>query len=149
MKKILGVLVIIGGSLSAVMAQDAPPPPPPGGGFPQGGGQRMQMMQMPTFADLDKNKDKKLSKDEFAAALPPQAAQFAAQAFEMTDENKDGFIDETEFTNSQRRMMGGGGGMQVRLGEVLVRSLDKNADHKVSAQEFSGIKEVFTKLDRD
>ena len=51
-----------------VLAQDAPPMPP--GGQP-GGGMRMQF-QMPSFADLDKNKDKKISKDEFPSQFPPQ-----------------------------------------------------------------------------
>src|SRR5688572_8474416 len=79
--------VIFGCAVSA-LAQEGPPPPPPmpGGGF--GGGQRMQM-QMPSFSDLDKNKDKKISKDE----APPQMARF----FDFVDTNKDGFLDETEW----------------------------------------------------
>ena len=146
MKKILGIVMIVGGIAGWASAQDGHPPMPPGG-FPQGGGQRMQMMQPPQFADLDKNKDKKVSKEEFSAAMPPQMAQMIPQIFDSMDENKDGSIDETEWANGQRRMMGGGG--RIPLGDAMMRYLDKNADSKVSAEEFGGLKALFTNLDRD
>ena len=147
MKKVLGIVMIVGGLAGGAAAQEGHPPMPPGG-FPQGGGQRMQMMQPPQFADIDKNKDKKLSKEEFAAFMPPQMAQMIPQIFDGMDENKDGSVDETEWANGQRRMMGGGGA-RIALGDAMMRYLDKNTDSKVSAEEFGGLKALFTNLDRD
>ena len=46
--------------------------------------------QMPNFAELDKNKDKKISRDEMPSQFPPQI-------FDRWDTNKDGFVDEEEF----------------------------------------------------
>ena len=146
MKKVLGIMMIVGGIAGGAAAQEGHPPMPSGGGFPQGGGQRM--MQPPQFADIDKNKDKKLSKEEFAAFMPPQMAQMIPQIFDGMDENKDGSVDETEWANGQRRMMGGGGG-RIPLGDAMMRYLDKNADSKVSAEEFGGLKALFANLDRD
>ena len=108
---------------------------------------RMQM-QMPTFADLDKNKDKKLSRDE----VPPQ---FPQQFFDRMDENKDSFIDEEEWNRSMSRFRsGGGGGERVmmggpRLGESLTKFLDGNSDTKVSREEFARVSELFDRLDTD
>src|SRR4051812_23231132 len=85
---LLGVPAVAG-------AQDAPPQGPPPGGMGGGGGMR----QMPQFADLDKNKDKKISKDEWPSQMP-------AQFFDRLDTNHDGFIDETEW-NAMRQRYGG------------------------------------------
>lgn len=144
--------MVVCGLAGAVLAQEGHPPPMPPGGFPQGGPQRMQQFQMPQFGDLDKNKDKKLSKAEYAAGLSsiaPQMAQMIDRIFDMSDENKDGFVDETEWANGQRRMGGGGGPTRVALGDAMLRFLDKNTDTKVTAEEFSGLKALFTNLDRD
>ena len=43
--------------------------------------------------------------------------------FDRWDENKDGFIDETEFARSRQRMGGG-----AQLGERLNRFLDADKD---------------------
>ena len=86
-------LALIIGSATVASAQDAPPPPPPNFG---GGGQRM-MFQFPAFAELDKNKDKKLSKDE----VPPQ---FPPQMFDRVDTNHDGSNDEEEWKALAARM---------------------------------------------
>lgn len=118
------------GSATFVSAQDGPPAGPPGG-F-QGGGQRFQM---PSFADLDKNKDKKISKDEFQG--PPQF-------FDRLDENKDGFIDEEEY-NRIRQRMGGGGNFSERLKAFL----DTNKDGTVTREEFATIARLFDALDGD
>ena len=61
----LSLAVIVGGATVA-SAQDAPPPPPPGFG---GGGQRMMQFQMPTFAELDKNKDKEAQQGRDASSV--------------------------------------------------------------------------------
>ena len=99
--------------------------------------------QMPSFADLDKNKDKKISRDEWPS-------QFA-QAFDRLDTNHDGFIDEEEFNAMRNRFGGGGGGMGggPRTGESLTKLLDANADGKVSREEFAKILSLFDILDKD
>jgi len=139
MKRFLGLAVFISVAATSALAQDAPPMPP--GGQP-GGGMRMQM---PSFADLDKNKDKKISRDEFPNSMP-------AQAFDRLDTNHDGFIDEEEWNAMRARFGGGaGGGMGggPRTGESLTKLLDANADGKVSRDEFAKILSLFDILDKD
>jgi Ca2+-binding EF-hand superfamily protein len=119
-----------------VAAQDAPPPPVAiGGGFRQG------PPQMPNFADLDKDKDKKLSKKEFTSTMPEQA-------FDFIDTNKDGFVDETEWNTAMSRFRGGAGG-GPRTGENLLKLLDANTDNNVSSEEFAHIESLFDNLDQD
>jgi Ca2+-binding EF-hand superfamily protein len=101
---------------------------------------RMQF-QMPSFAELDKNKDKKLSREE----MPPQ---FSAQAFDRVDTNHDGFIDEEEWS-AMRSRFGGGMGGGPRAGENLAKLLDANGDGKVSRDEFAKILSLFDTLDKD
>jgi Ca2+-binding EF-hand superfamily protein len=148
MNKVLGLLfslsVLAGGTIVA-SAQDHPPPPPPGFG---GGGQRM--MQFPTFADLDKNKDKKISKDEMPSQLPPQM-------FDRMDSNRDGSVDEEEWKAMMAQFSGGGGGrpgerMMIqgpRPTESLSKLLDGDSDTKISREEFGKIVTLFDKLDKD
>ncbi len=145
MKRFFGLLVFIAVPAGNVLAQDQPPPPPPGGFG--GGGQRMVQFQMPTFAELDKNKDKKISKDEFPSQFPPQA-------FDRMDTNHDGFIDEEEWKTMTSQFTGGGrggGGMGggPRTGESLTKFLDANADGKVSREEFAKVVSLFDILDKD
>jgi len=108
----------------------------------------MMQFQMPTFADLDKNKDKKISKDEFPSQFPPQA-------FDRFDANHDGSIDEEEWKAVTSRFgggPGGGGGMMVggpRTGESMTKLLDANTDGKVSREEFAKIVSLFDVLDKD
>lgn len=144
MNKFFGLffsLLVIVGWVTVASAQDVPVPPPPGG---FGGGQRMQF-QMPTFADLDKNKDKKISKDEFPSQFPPQL-------FDRIDTNHDGSIDEEEWKTMQAQFSGGRGQMMVggpRLGESLTKLLDANSDGQVSREEFAKIVTLFDALDKD
>jgi Ca2+-binding EF-hand superfamily protein len=133
MKTFLGLLVFVAVSGTA-LAQDAPPTPP------QGGGGQMRQFQMPSFAELDKNKDGKISRDEFPS-------QFPAQMFDRIDTNHDGFIDETEWNAMRARFGGGGGG--PRTGESLLKLLDANGDGKVSRDEFAKILTLFDVLDKD
>ena len=131
--------LVIFGCAGIVSAQEGPPPFPQGG--PPGGGRQMQM-QMPAFGDLDKNKDKKLSKDEFPSQMPPQM-------FDRMDDNKDGFVDETEWTASMNRFRGGQGGGGPRISESLTKFMDANTDGKVTHDEFAVIVRVFDFLDKD
>ncbi|HLG18052.1 MAG TPA: EF-hand domain-containing protein [Blastocatellia bacterium] len=126
--------IAVAGCVAVVPAQEPPPMPPPGG---------MQTMrfQMPTFEEMDKNKDKKISKDEF-----PGPQQF----FDRLDENKDGVLDEEEVNRSRSRMMmGGPGGGGMRLNENLTKFLDADADTKVSREEFAKLLQLFDVLDKD
>lgn len=124
---------MLGGALMAAAQEDMPPQP-----IGARGGQGRPNFQMPEFADLDKNKDKKISKDEF-----PQ--NFPSQFFDRLDENKDGFIDEQEWSRSRQRFAGGGRGM----GDRFTQFMDANKDGKVSDSEFAKISEVFDALDKD
>jgi len=138
MKRFFGLLILILLTAGSVFAQDPPPMPPAGG---PGGGQMRMQFQMPSFAELDKNKDKKLSREE----MPPQ---FPAQAFDRVDTNHDGFIDEEEW-NAMRSRFGGGMGGGPRTGENLAKFLDANGDGKVSRDEFAKILSLFDTLDKD
>lgn len=146
MKRLFGIfsaLAILVLCSTGALAQDAPPQ----GGPPRGG--RMQFQQMPTFAELDKNNDKKISKDEFPSRFPPQS-------FERSDANNDGSIDEEEW-NAMRTRFGGGSGYSMgggpaggpRTGENLAKFLDGNADGKVSRDEFTKMTSLFDALDKD
>jgi Ca2+-binding EF-hand superfamily protein len=140
MKKFFGLmlfLTVAAGGAATASAQDMPPGPPGGGGPP--GGMRMQF-QMPSFADLDKNKDKKLSRDEMPG-------QFPAQVFDRLDENKDGFVDEEEWGRMRSRFGGPGGG--PALGERMVKFMDANHDGKISREEFAKVEQLFDTLDAD
>jgi Ca2+-binding EF-hand superfamily protein len=141
MKRFFGLAMFVAVMATGVQAQDAPPMPP--GGQP-GGGMRMQF-QLPSFAELDKNKDKKISRDEFPS-------QFPAQVFDRLDTNHDGFLDEEEFNAMRNRFVGGGGGGMgggPRTGESLIKPLDANADGKISRDEFAKILSLFDILDKD
>lgn len=117
-----------------VLAQEGPPPPQEGG--------RGRGFQMPNFSELDKNKDKKLSRDEVPS-------QFPAQFFDRIDENHDGIIDEEEWNRRTRGGPGGGGGDRPRMNEQLSKFLDTNNDGKLTRDEFAHITKLFEVLDRD
>jgi len=133
MRKVFFSLMFVAGLAAPAVAQEPPPMPPPGN--IGGGGMRFQM---PTFAELDKNKDKKLSRDEMPSMMPPQA-------FDRLDENHDGFIDEEEWNRMRGRMTGG----MTRTGESLMKLLDSDKDGKVTQEEFAKIVSIFTHLDQD
>lgn len=138
-------LAVLAASASLASAQDQPPGPPPG----FGGGQRIMQFQMPSFADLDKNKDKKISKDEFPSQFPPQM-------FDNIDTNHDGSIDEEEWKAMTSRFAAGRGAggerMMIggpRVGENMLKLLDANSDGKVTREEFAKILSLFDALDKD
>lgn len=137
-------LTLMTGSATGAFAQDPPPTPPPGGFGGPGGGQMRMQFQTPAFEELDKNKDKKLSRDEMPA-------QFPAQVFDRVDTNRDGLVDEEEWNAMRARFGSGGGGMtgRTRVGEGLTRLLDGNADGKVTRDEFAKVVSLFETLDKD
>jgi len=128
---------MFGGAMVA-SAQEGPPPQEPPQGPPRGGGQGMRF-QIPSFQELDKNKDHKISRDEWPSNLPPQL-------FDRIDENHDGVIDEDEY-NRWRSRAGAGGG--ARFSEGLMKFLDVNHDGKITREEFARITQLFDLLDQD
>lgn len=110
------------GASKAAVAEGAAPAGPGGPGGPKGeggprgegggpgGGRRGGRFKPPTFAEMDKDKDGKVSKEEF----PEQMRPF----FDFMDTNQDGFMDKDEekAANERRKQMeaqggfGGGGG---------------------------------------
>ncbi|PYP84257.1 MAG: hypothetical protein DMF61_20385 [Blastocatellia bacterium AA13] len=126
------LLLLLAGTAEQAVAQETGPPPQ----TDNPGGRRGGQFQMPNFAEMDKNKDKKISRDEFKGP---------AQMFDRLDENKDGFIDEEEWN---RRRTGGGGG-PGRMGESFMKLLDANHDSKVTREEFAKIVQLFDSLDKD
>jgi Ca2+-binding EF-hand superfamily protein len=86
---------------------------------------------------MDKNKDKKISRDEFPG--PPQF-------FDRIDENHDGFIDEAEYKKFRERIANGG---SQRLSEMMLKYLDTDHDGKISRAEFTAIMQIFDSLDKD
>jgi Ca2+-binding EF-hand superfamily protein len=131
-KRLFAALFLLALLSISALAQDAPPMPPPGG-FQD----RQMQFRMPTFAELDKNKDKKLTRDEMPNAPP--------QIFDSMDQNKDGVIDEEEFGRLRNFRAGGG----PRMGESLVKALDANSDGKISRDEFAKVLSLFDSLDQD
>lgn len=147
MRRVLGILVsltVMTVGTTIAYAQDPPPHAPPAGGFEgPGAGQMRMQFQMPTFSELDKNKDKKLSRDEMPA-------QFPSQVFDRVDANRDGFVDEEEWNAMRARFGGGGGGVgRARVGESLTKLLDGDADGKVTRDEFARVVSLFETLDKD
>jgi len=53
-------------------------------------------MSIPDFAVLDANKDGKVTKDEFLAALPADQKAVGERVFAARDANKDGVITREE-----------------------------------------------------
>lgn len=49
------------------------------------------------FAALDKNSDKKLSKEEYLAPLDAEKKDKGGNRFDMGDKNKDGFLSLEEY----------------------------------------------------
>lgn len=53
-------------------------------------------VQFPDFETMDKNKDGKVTREEFIASLPPEGRSVGARVFDARDTNKDGVITKDE-----------------------------------------------------
>jgi Ca2+-binding EF-hand superfamily protein len=91
------------------------------------------------FQDLDKNRDGKVSLEEYLAfhgAESPLRRQFLEYEFRKYDRNGDGFIAHEEYL------------APVSL-EDEFRGVDKNRDGRISPDEFLQGERLFRRLDRN
>jgi Ca2+-binding EF-hand superfamily protein len=91
------------------------------------------------FQDLDKNRDGKVTLEEYLAffrADHPQRRQFLGYEFRKYDRNGDGFITHEEHW------------APVTLADEF-RGLDKNQDGRISPDEFLQGERLFRRLDRN
>jgi len=72
----------------------------------------------------DANKDGRVTREEYA--------QSRLQMFDKLDRNDDGFVDQEDAPKVRRRQGGGGERM-----EALKDGLDRNADGRISREEFA------------
>ena len=86
------------------------------------------------MADFDKNKDGKVSKEEF---------QGPDELFTRMDKNSDGFIDESEAPKGRPEHGKPGHGRD------FMADFDKNKDGKVSKGEFQGPADAFAHMDKN
>jgi len=114
-----------------------------GGGFAPGGFGPGRFISERMFTDGDKNKDSKISQEEFAA--------LADAWFDKLDTDKTGKLDRDAFSERFGNIMGPppegapggrGGGPNRFVGQGFFGAADSNKDGKVSRDEF---KATFTK----
>jgi len=82
------------------------------------------------LAELDTNKDKQVSRDEFNAGV--------MKRFDGLDANHDGFVTKEEMQAAAKK-----------FGEGAFGKLDKNGDGKIGKDEFPGAPERFAALDKN
>lgn len=92
----------------------------------------------PAFSNLDKDSDKKISREEWKG--PPEA-------FDRVDANHDGSVDESEW-NAAPPPVGFHGDGGPFVGQLL-KTLDTDGDGNLSQAEFNQAAGFFDKLDQD
>ncbi|RLS58108.1 MAG: hypothetical protein DWH91_03225 [Planctomycetota bacterium] len=115
---------------SAAMKPDAAPEAAPPGGNGEGRGGRDPGAM---FERLDANKDGKVSKNEIPDQMPAEVRQQVMRVFEKVGKEELTREELMRAVGESMRARAGGGG-----GEMLQRlkGLDKNADGKVTREEF-------------
>ncbi len=114
------------------------PPPDAKGAGPAGRVKKIKER----FAAMDKDKDGKVSKEEYTGEIP----------FDMADRNKDGFLTAEDIVGAPGAGRPGGKGPSIPSIEeqaARMREADKNGDGKVGRDEWPGRPEGFERIDKD
>lgn len=122
-----------------------PPPPRDDGPGAKGGNLQKRLEEFKVkLAEMDANKDGKVTKEEYKGKIP----------FEYADRNKDGVVSMEDLRGGGQGIPGmpgmpPGEGMNPEAIAGRFKEADKNGDGKVTKDEFPGAPERFANLDKD
>jgi hypothetical protein len=148
MKRMKPMAALAGVLLLSSVAAQAAEPTFATGGYARGG-QGMRTMKM--MKTMDKDGDQFVTKEEFMA--------YHEKMFSMMDAKKAGSIDQDAWLAKERMTSDGsvtfGTGGYARGGEgmrtmKMMKAMDKDADHKVTKQEFMAHHDkIFAMMDKN
>jgi Ca2+-binding EF-hand superfamily protein len=148
MKRMKPMAALTGVLLLSSVAAQAAEPTFATGGYARGG-KGMRTMEM--MKTMDKDGDHIVTKDEFMA--------YHEKMFAMMDSKKKGMLDKDDWLSEQRMASDGsvsfGTGGYARGGEgmrtmKMMKAMDKDADHKVTKQEFMAYHDkIFAMMDKN